>query len=57
LKDLNVHERIILKWVFKKWERNMDWIDLGQVAGSCECGNEPLGSTKCGEFLDKLRTY
>ena len=23
----------------------------GQVAGSCECGNEPSGSTKCGEFL------
>jgi len=24
------------------------------VAGSCECGNEPLGSVKCGEFLDYL---
>jgi hypothetical protein len=24
----------------------------GQVAGSCECGNEPPGSIKCGEFLD-----
>jgi hypothetical protein len=24
----------------------------GQVAGTCECGNEPSGSTKCGEFLD-----
>jgi hypothetical protein len=24
----------------------------GQVAGSFECGNEPLGSIKCGEFLD-----
>jgi hypothetical protein len=22
------------------------------VAGSCECGNEPSGSTKRGEFLD-----
>jgi len=30
----------------------MDWIELGQVAGSCECGNEPLGSIKCREFLD-----
>ena len=32
----------------------MDWIDLAQeaVAGTCECGNEPLGSIKCGEFLD-----
>ena len=32
----------------------MDWIELaqGQVAGTCECGNESLGSIKCGEFLD-----
>jgi hypothetical protein len=28
----------------------------GQVAGCCECGNEPSGSVKCGEFLDYLRT-
>jgi len=25
---------------------------LGQVTGTCECGNEPSGSIKCGEFLD-----
>jgi len=24
----------------------------GQVAGTCECGNEPSGSIQCGEFLD-----
>jgi hypothetical protein len=24
----------------------------GQVAGCCECGNEPSGSIKRGEFLD-----
>jgi len=24
----------------------------GQVAGTCECGNESSGSIKCGEFLD-----
>jgi hypothetical protein len=23
-----------------------------QVAGICECGNEPAGSIKYGEFLD-----
>jgi hypothetical protein len=27
----------------------------GQVAATCECGNEPSGSIKCGEFLDHLR--
>jgi len=24
----------------------------GQVAGTCECRDEPLGSIKCGEFYD-----
>jgi hypothetical protein len=24
----------------------------GQVAGFCECGYEPSGSIKCGEFLE-----
>ena len=28
----------------------------GQVAGTSECGNEPSGSIKCGEFLDWLKT-
>jgi hypothetical protein len=52
----------------RRWEDNikmdmrevgwggMDWINLaqeqGQVAGSCECGYEPSGSIKCGEFLE-----
>ena len=38
----------------------VDWIELaqdqGQVAATCECGNEPSGSIKCGQFLDKLKT-
>jgi hypothetical protein len=58
LGDPGVDGRIILKWIFKKWDGGMDWIELpqGQVAGSCEYGNEPSGSIKCGEFLDELRT-
>jgi hypothetical protein len=24
----------------------------GEVAGSCECGNEPSDSVRCGKFLD-----
>jgi hypothetical protein len=28
------------------------WGDPGQVAGCCECGNEPSVSIKCREFLD-----
>jgi len=30
--------------------------DRWQVAGACECGNEPSGSIECGEFLNTLRT-
>jgi len=50
----------------RRWEDNikMDLQEMGcggvdragsgyeQVAGTCECGNEPSGFTKCGEFLD-----
>jgi hypothetical protein len=28
------------------------WFGQGQVAGTCECGNEPVGSVICEEFLD-----
>jgi len=55
LEDPDVDGWIILKWIFRKWDGSMDWINLaqqGQVLGSCECGNEPLGSIKCREFLD-----
>ena len=49
----------------RRWEDNikMDFQEVGygldrggsgwgQVAGTCECGNEPSGSIKRGEFLD-----
>ena len=34
--------------------RGMGWIDLAQdgETGASECVNEPLGSIKCGEFLE-----
>ena len=25
----------------------------GQIAGTCQCGNETSGSIKCGRFLTK----
>jgi hypothetical protein len=35
----------------------MGWIELAQeVTGTCECGNEPSGFKKCGEFIDYLQT-
>jgi len=51
-----VDGRIILKCVFNKWDavRGLDGSGLGQgeVSGTCKCGNEPLGSIKCIDFLD-----
>jgi hypothetical protein len=41
--DPDIDGRIILRWIFRKWEG---------VVGTCEYGNELLGSIKCGEFLD-----
>ena len=34
----------------------LGWPMIGRVADTCECGNEPSGSVKCGEFLDYLQT-
>ena len=36
------------------WGHGMDRAgsEQGQVAGTCYCGNEPLGSIKCREFID-----
>jgi hypothetical protein len=61
LEDSDVDGRIILKLIFKKWDgvgHGLDRSDseYGQIAGTCECGNEPSGSTKCGECLHWLRT-
>jgi hypothetical protein len=46
--------RIILRWIFRMWGvwTGLGWLRIGQVAGNCECGNEPSCSIKCVEFLD-----
>jgi hypothetical protein len=60
LEDLGVDRKIVLKWIFKKWdgEHGLDFSGSGwgQVAGAGECGNEHSGSIKCEEILDQLRT-
>jgi hypothetical protein len=45
--------RIILRWIFRKWDVGVwtrsIWFRIGTGG---ECGNEPSGSIKCGEFID-----
>jgi hypothetical protein len=54
--DPDVDGRIILRWIFRKWEGlwGLDGVGSGQrqVAGTCDYGNELSGSIKRGEFLD-----
>jgi hypothetical protein len=35
----------------------IDWIDQAQVVGSCEYADEPSGSLKRGEFVERFRTF
>ena len=48
LGDPGVDGRIILRWIFRKWDMGvgLDGADSGQgqVASICECGNETSGS-------------
>ena len=56
LEDPGVDGRIILRWIFTKWNGghglNCSGSEQGQMAGTCECGIETSGSVKSGEFLD-----
>jgi hypothetical protein len=58
LGDPSIDERIILRWIFRKWDYGLDrpGSGQGQAVGTCECSNERSGSIKCGAFLDYLKT-
>jgi len=53
---LGVNRRMIFSFIFKNWggRYKLDWSgsEQGQMAGCCECGNEPPFSIKNEEFLD-----
>jgi hypothetical protein len=50
MEDHALEGRIILKWMFKKWDGrygvDLSGLGYGQVADCCECGNEHSGSIK-----------
>jgi len=45
LEDLGVDGTLILKLLFKKWDKGKDWIDVAQDNGMVASAFE------CGEFL------
>jgi hypothetical protein len=53
LGDPGVCGRITLRLIFRKWDvgawNGSRWLRIG---GTCKCGNELSGSTKCGEIFD-----
>jgi len=55
LGDPGVGGRIILRCIFRKWDVGVwtgsSWLRIG----TGECGDEPSGSIKFGEFLDWLK--
>jgi hypothetical protein len=30
LEDLGENRRVVFKWIFNKWDGEMDWLDLAQ---------------------------
>ena len=55
LEDPGVDGKIILRWIFRKWDvwawTVLIWLRSGTGGVTCECSNEPSGSIKCGSFL------
>jgi hypothetical protein len=60
LEDPCVDGRIMLRWIFRKWDEGawtgLIWLRIRKVAGTCQCGKDSSDSIKCGEFLDYQRT-
>ena len=56
MEDAVVDGRIILRWVFRKWDVGVWTGSIRLRIGTGECCIEPSGSIKCGRFIDWLRT-
>jgi hypothetical protein len=59
--DPDVDERIILRWIFRKWEGlwGLDGAGSGKghVVGTCEYGNGLSGSINAGNFLTNCKNH
>jgi hypothetical protein len=56
LEDTGIGGRIILIWMFRKWVRGMEWIDLAQDMDMWRALVNAVMNLKRGEFLDYLST-
>lgn len=53
--NIGVNGRSLLKLIFKKWYgawARLISFKIGQVVGSCKCGNEILSYVECAEIFD-----
>jgi hypothetical protein len=51
LEEVGVYGRIILRWIFWKWDAGLGWIDLVEDRARWR-SLVNAGSIKCGECLD-----
>jgi hypothetical protein len=58
--DPDVDGRIILRWIFRKWEwvvgTGWSGLRIGTGGGNFEYGNELSGSVNAGNFLTSCKT-
>jgi hypothetical protein len=59
--DQDVDEKIILRWIFRKWEGVVgtggSWLRIGTGAGTCGYGEELSSSINAGNFLTSCKVY
>jgi hypothetical protein len=57
--NTDVDGKIILRWIFRKWEgvvgTGWSWLRIGTGGGHLWVRGGTFGFQKCGEFLDKLQ--
>jgi hypothetical protein len=59
LGDTGIDLRIISKLILNKYDKNerFIWLRIMKMAGCCERGNIPFGSTDRREFHDRISKY
>jgi hypothetical protein len=57
-KTKDINGWTILKWILERYDwvvsTELIWLRIGTSGSSCEHGDEPSGSIKCWEILERL---